>query len=93
MLGTPMQCWAGVLLHLVIRRGASIYGDQRCIEVKVSCVEIADLGIDAAFLKRTGVEDPEHLAGDVVRHVGNEFEGIIKGADDKAVVAAEGLFE
>ena len=78
---------------MVIRRGAGIHGDQGCIEVEVPCVEIADLRIDAAFLESTGVEDPEHLAGDVVRHVGNEFEGVIKGADDEAVVAAEGLFE
>lgn len=88
-----MECRAGGLLRLVIRRGASIYGDQRCIKIKVPRVEIADLRIDAAFLESTGVENPEHLAGDVVRHVGNEFEGIIKGADDEAVVTMEGLFE
>ena len=91
MLGTAVEYRAGGLLHLVIRRGTSIYRDQRRIEVEIPCVEIADLRIDAAFLESTGVENPEYLAGNVVRHVGNEFEGVIKRADDEAVVTMEGL--
>lgn len=93
MSGTAMESRAGSSLCLIVGRGACIYGDQRSIEVKVPCVEIADLGIDTAFLKSTGVKDPEHLAGDVVRYVGNKLEGVIKGADDEAVVAVEGLIE
>lgn len=58
--------------------------------MEISRAEISILGVfrRAALLEGAGVEDADDLAGEGVRDVGDELEGVVEGADDEAVVAA-----